>query len=328
MQTTKNQPEGKSRILALAVLAALVVANVQPVAAQNTYKILSLANKFSYPVYGLGAIADNGTCVGYTPDGNALISHDSALPLDAPPGPFDPSSVYYTAINASLTTAGSIYLEDYSDAAAFVRQPDGRFRFLSFPAGSQPQPAGINNNGDVVGYYYDQDGMQQGFIADQKGIHTIVVPGATWVSPSGINASGVIVGSYLDENYNNHSFIMDNKGISEFTIPGATYVQANCINDNGEIGGGYSDGNGPHAFVLKGGKLSTIDYSNPNAPDTITRNVGGKAVVYVKFASNPTVIGINDRGDIVGYTFDLYRTDPDSHFILGFQTSFWGTRLP
>jgi hypothetical protein len=219
-------------------------------------------------------------------------------------------------------------LEDYSDAAAFVRRPDGTFRFLAFPAGSVPQPAGINDNGDVVGYYYDQDGMQQGFIADQKGIHTVMVPGATSVSPAGINASGVIVGSYSDENYDYHSFVMDNKGVTLVTIPGATWVSANCINNNGAVGGSYSDGTKAYGFVSKGGKISTIDYANPNAPDTITRNIGGTAVVYVKFASSPTVTGINDQGDIVGYTFDLYWTDPSSHHILGFQTSFWGTPLP
>ena len=155
------------------------------------------------------------------------------------------------------------------------------------------------------------------------------MPGGTYVSPSGINASGLIVGTYLDQDYNSHSFIMDNKGVSEFTIPGALFTYANCINNNGAIGGFYYDGTNGYAFVSKAGKVSTIDYANPNAPNTITNNFGGKQIVYVKYFSYPQITGINDRGDVVGYTFDLYKpTDPSIHFLYVFQTSFWGTPLP
>ena|ERR1044071_1090514 len=328
MQTTKKQLEGKSHILALAVFVALCVANVQSVFAQKTYHIYTLAETFDESVVGLGAIADNSTFLGYAQGSAALITRNSIQPLDAPPGPFDPSSASYNCLNASLTTAGSIYLEDYSDSVVFVRGAAGDFQILSFPSGAMPQTTGINDNGDVVGYYYDQDFIGQGFIADQKGVHRIDVPGGTYVTPLGINASGVIVGNYSDENYDQHNFVMDGKEITEFTIPGAAFTSANCINNNGAIAGSYSDGTNQYGFVYKGGKLSTIDYANPNAPDTITRNIGGQAVVYVKFYSAPTVTSINDRGDIVGYTFDLYRTDPSSHFILGFQKSFWGTPLP
>jgi len=179
----------KTRILALAVFGAFVVANVQPAFAQKTYQISSLAAKFSYPVDGLSAISANGTCLGYAQGGNALITRDSAQPLGDPPGLFGSG---YSGINASLTTAGTAYVEDGSDTVAFVRDAGGKFRFLSFPSGAFPQTSGINDNGDVVGYYYDQDGNGQGFIAAQTGIHRIDIPGGLYVTPAGINASGVI----------------------------------------------------------------------------------------------------------------------------------------
>ena len=316
----------KTRMFTLAVLGALVVAKVQPAFAQKAYQISSLADKFSYPVDGLGAIAANGTLLGYAQGGNALITRDSAQPLEDPPGLFGSG---YSGINASLTTAGYVYLEDGSDSVAFVRRADGTFRFLSFPSGAFPYTTGINDNGDVVGVYYDQDFIGHGFIADEKGIHSIDIPGATDVQALGINSSGVVVGNYSDENYDSHSFIMDNKGITEWTIPGARFVYANCINNNGAIGGLYSDGTHAHAFVYKAGKVSTIDYQNPDLPDSITRNVGGKQVVFFKFSSYPAITGINDRGDVVGYTSDFYKAvDPTTHFALIFQKSFWGTPLP
>jgi hypothetical protein len=326
MQTTNRHPKNKSRILTLAVFSALVIANVQPVCAQSTYKISTLAERFSYPVVGILAIAANGTCLGYSQGSYALCTRDAALPIQDPAGLVDSS---YTGINASLATAGTASLEDGSDSVAFVREAGGNVRYLSFPAGAYPSTTAINDNGDVVGNYYDQDGNGQGFVADQKGIHRIDIPGGTFVTPAGINASGVIVGTYYDENFNLHNFIMDNKGVSEFTLPGATFVYADCINNKGAIGGVYGAGTNTYGFVYKGGKLSTIDYANPNAPDTITENFGGRQVVFVKIASSPTVSGINDRGDIVGYTTDVYMpTDPSIPFYIGFETSFWGTPLP
>jgi len=326
---TPGQLEGKSPILILAVFGALLVANMQPVSAQDTYKISTLAERFSYPVDGLSAIADNGICLGYAQGSSVLCTRDSALPLDVPAGLIGAG---YTGLNASLTTAGSGYLADFSDTVAFVREAGGNFRFLSFPAGSYPATTGINDNGDVVGYTYDQNFNAHGFLADQKGIHPIDIPGVSYVQPMGINASGVIVGFYLDQDYNSHSFIMNNKGVSEWTLPGATSPpSALCINNQGAIGGAYSVGTNTYGFVYKGGKVSTIDYANPNAADSFTNNAGGIVEVFVKLSSSPVVTGINDRGDIVGYTADVYKaTDPSypySQYYV-FETSFWGTALP
>ena len=334
MQTTKKQLEGKSHMLTLAVFVALVVANVQSVFAQKTYHIYTLAETFDDSVIGLQAIAANGTFLGYAQDSFALITRNSIRPLGDPPGLVGSG---YTGINASLTTAGTAYLEDFSDSVAFVRDAGGKFRFLSFPSGAMPVTTGINDNGDVVGAYYGEDlegpiaFRAFGFIADHKGVRTIDVPGASDVQLTGINASGTVVGNYMvfDGNFEQHSFIMDNKGITEFTIPGAKFVSVNCINNNGAIGGWYNDGTKAHAFVCKGGKISTIDYARSDLPNSITRNVQGKDVVFVRSDSYPQVTSINDRGDIVGYTSDLYlSTDPTVFFGLFYQKSFWGSPLP
>jgi uncharacterized membrane protein len=334
MLTTRKQLESKTRTLTLAVFIALGVANVQSVFAQKTYHIYTLAETFDDSVIGLQAIAANGTFLGYAQDSFALITRNSIQPIGDPPGLFGAG---YTGINASLTMAGTAYLEDFSDSVAFVRDAGGKFRFLSFPSGAMPVTTGINDNGDVVGFYYGEDlegpvaFRPFGFIADQKGVRTIDVPGAADVQLTGINASGTVVGNYMvfDGNFEQHSFIMDNKGITEFTIPGAKFVTVNCINNNGAIGGWYNDGTKAHAFVSKGGKISIIDYARSDLPASITRNVRGNEVVFVRYDSYPQVTSINDRGDIVGYTTDYYMpTDPNLPFGLLFQQSFLGSPLP
>src|SRR5262245_24835458 len=102
MKTTKSQLQGKSRILKLAAFAALVVANVQPVSAQKSYQIYSLAESFSTNVVGLGGIAANGTLLGYgsfEQGLSALITRGgSILPLAGPAGVVES---FYTGINAS-----------------------------------------------------------------------------------------------------------------------------------------------------------------------------------------------------------------------------------
>src|SRR5690349_963649 len=98
MQTTTKQFKGKSRILILAVFGALVVANVQSAFAQKSYQISTLAETFGDSVVGLGAIADNGTFLGYAQGGAALITRNSIQPIADPPGL---PGAGYSGINSS-----------------------------------------------------------------------------------------------------------------------------------------------------------------------------------------------------------------------------------
>jgi probable HAF family extracellular repeat protein len=66
---------------------------------------------------------------------------------------------------------------------------------------------GINDAGQVVGYYGDISGTH-GFLLDVDGSYTTIdLPGARETIPSGINDAGQIVGSYVDAGGTHHGFL-------------------------------------------------------------------------------------------------------------------------
>jgi probable HAF family extracellular repeat protein len=127
---------------------------------------------------------------------------------------------------------------------------------------------GINDAGQVVGYYGDATGYH-GFV-DTGGTFTtfndpLGVPGATFAQ--GINDSGQIVGVYSDSAGLNHGFLFASGAFTTVDDPSATtpFVGTNPrgINNAGEIAGYYSDGAGDHGF------LATPTASSPE-PSTLT----------------------------------------------------------
>src|SRR5262249_61607269 len=70
------------------------------------------------------------------------------------------------------------------------------FTTIDFPGATATFVAGINTQGDMVGYYYDSAGGEHGFLLTNGTFSTIDVPGSKITMLSGINDSGQIVGSY------------------------------------------------------------------------------------------------------------------------------------
>lgn len=212
---------------------------------------------------------------------------------------------------------------------AFIRSAYGTFTYLPFPPGANPGTTGINDHGEVVGFYANEFFNSHAFIADKKGIHTFDVPGSVYTFLSGINASGVVVGSYVDANFAGHPFYLDSGGPHELTIPGAQYINPYTINSRGEICGSYHDETGDHGFVYNRGKVSIITRPFPNATDTITRDIGGTQVTFAKLFEGNGASDINDRSDVVGYSYVFYlSTDPNFPFGLIFSYPFWAEPIP
>ncbi len=65
---------------------------------------------------------------------------------------------------------------------------------LSFPGSTFTQALGINNVGQVTGFYNDAAGASHGFIWNAGNWSTVDVPGATGTTVTGINDAGHIVG--------------------------------------------------------------------------------------------------------------------------------------
>jgi probable HAF family extracellular repeat protein len=68
------------------------------------------------------------------------------------------------------------------------------------------QVGGINDSGQIVGWYPDGAGREHGFLFDHGSYTTLDVPGSSATYAQGINASGQIVGYYVDAT-GTHGFV-------------------------------------------------------------------------------------------------------------------------
>jgi hypothetical protein len=96
---------------------------------------------------------------------------------------------------------------------------------------------GINDNGDIVGWYLDSGGVQHGFLQPKGGTAvTIDDPNGT-TNPEGINNNGEISGLYADSSGNRHGFIYDiaKAKFTELTVPNSTFVEVWGLNDDGAV---------------------------------------------------------------------------------------------
>jgi hypothetical protein len=105
------------------------------------------------------------------------------------------------------------------------------------------QATGVNNAGDVVGFYQPTSTTFSGFEDIGGSITNIMFPGSTSTQALGINDLGDIVGDYT---LNGDMFgFLDVGGTFTTLDPfGSTQVTANGINDAGNIVGFYVDGAG------------------------------------------------------------------------------------
>jgi probable HAF family extracellular repeat protein len=171
----------------------------------------------------------------------------------------------------------------------------GRYtRFDAPGAGLVTGPSGINNRGQVVGYYVeaDADGTYHAFRRNARGrITEITIPGAAAAVASKINDRGQIVGRYYqttpfegpDARF--RGFLLDGRRLIRIDKPGAVQTQALGINNRGQIVG-FSTSDpaltGARGFLLArgaNGAFTPIDV--PGAPRS-------------------AATGLNDTGAIVG----------------------------
>jgi uncharacterized membrane protein len=118
----------------------------------------------------------------------------------------------------------------------------GVFSTISFPGSGVTYAGGINNSGQILGFYIGASGDVHGFV-DNGGVYSSIdVPGAAQTIAQRINDSGQIVGYYVDAS-GTHGFL-DNGGIfSAIDVPGVSYTAARGINNRGQIvGATLSDG--------------------------------------------------------------------------------------
>ncbi|HEX9129846.1 MAG TPA: hypothetical protein VF850_11860 [Gemmatimonadaceae bacterium] len=212
---------------------------------------------------------------------------------------------------AGLTVAGS--LNNRGDivgwyilpAAPTVRRGfllrDGAFTAIDPPGSIFTNVLGINDRGEIVGRFctlaiclpFPGNGDFHGFLLREGEFTTIDFPGSHETNVFKINDRGQIIGGYGAPDGNELPFSLSRKGkFTSIALPGAKQISQDNggLNGRGDIVGIYCDGAPPcfigprtHGYVLSGDDFTTID---------------------VPGALGTTAVGINTRGEIVGFSFD------------------------
>ena len=161
-----------------------------------------------------------------------------------------------------INNTGEIVGDGFLDVA-------GSLSSVAFPSATQTSAVGINDAGEIVGYYRDSSGNYHGLLDVGGNFSSIDFPGAVATYAFGINASEQIVGYYFDilANGSPHGFLYSAGNFSSINFPSAFGTAPHGINNDGQISGMWEDigGGGPqHGFVDTGGTFSSIDF--PSAP--------------------------------------------------------------
>jgi probable HAF family extracellular repeat protein len=169
------------------------------------------------------------------------------------------------------------------------------YSFTTFdpPGSARTTLNGINDSGQIVGYYNNPGpGNANGFLYSNGSFTTIDVPGANYTDAWGISNSGQIVGQFGDAT-GFHGFLYSNGSFTTIDFPGVGGSAAVGINDSGQIVG-FNNATG--SFLYTAGSFTPI-----NVPGATQGN---------------GALGINDGGQIVGY----YRNSNNSHGFLATPT--------
>jgi hypothetical protein len=205
-----------------------------------------------------------------------------------------------STIRHCFTAALCLLAPILSLAQDFARDKHDHLLHFEVPGSKATYPLAINEGGTVTGYYITKSGATSGFVREDDGhITTFDIPGSALTEPVSINTAGEITGyyelggaSYDPSHPVPQGFIRSANGtITTFgNTPiepvGTTFrPQPVAINAAGEVVGNYPD-NTYASFVFIRSATGSVESFSLSA-----------GVLYSTF-----VTGLNDAGEIVGYT--------------------------
>ena len=196
--------------------------------------------------------------------------------------------------------------------------------------GNSTLPFGINQGGDITGYYLDLAGVTRGFIRYRDGSFSapIVEPNdtANFTQALGINSAQTVVGNFFTSADNiDHGFFLSGGGFTQFDFGGPVSTNVIGINDAGDFVGNFGSGTQPNqGFVNINGTTTVLsipgavssDISGINNSDRI---VGG----YFDAASIEHGVVIAANGaikaplDFPGAVITLFRGINDQGWVVG-----------
>ena len=145
---------------------------------------------------------------------------------------------------------------------------------IDVPGSSRTRVAGMNDAGDVVGFYaLVNSNVNHAFLMARDGtFSTIDPPGAATATSGGINNQGAMVGFYTPTGSTIVlGFLLVDGVYTDIQFPGATVTNPQDINERGEISGRYVAGGVQHGFTLIEGVYTSYDIPHsPGAPTNYT----------------------------------------------------------
>jgi uncharacterized membrane protein len=161
--------------------------------------------------------------------------------------------------------------------------PAYKLRTFGFPGAASSFARGINNRGQILGFYSLTDpaayagsfGGVRGFLLSQGVFTTIDVPGATLTLPIAINDAEEIVGHcHYQDGRGSLCFRRVRGNFVNFSIPNSSQTYVRDLDAAGHILGQYFDNAGKsHGYVLMGdGHFDEIAFDEiafPNATITV-----------------------------------------------------------
>lgn len=160
----------------------------------------------------------------------------------------------------------------------FIRYPGGTVKPLVVPVpGDTPSIAYRNAFGVMVGFFFDNNFIEHGFVFANGQTTVFDYPGAANTELRSINRWGTLLGIASFTNQPAFMFIYKNGHFT--TLNAGDAPDPAAISDAGVIVGSHtvtnsSGGQVQHGFVLAGGKLQDILF--PGADDTQINDINGQ----------------------------------------------------
>jgi hypothetical protein len=130
-----------------------------------------------------------------------------------------------------------------SQQQAFVYDENGAvFELILVPNAVNAQATGINNSGNVCGFYQDSKNVNHGWLLANGTLTLLNYPGSTGTQALGLNNKSLVVGSYTDASGLSHGFTYNTSTAAWQSIDdpsGAGTTIVNGVNDAGDLVGFY-----------------------------------------------------------------------------------------
>jgi hypothetical protein len=146
----------------------------------------------------------------------------------------------HASLGLALFTLALLALLAAPQTASAQQPTPNQFTPLNVPFAS-----GINDRGQIIGFYSSGSGFDAHGLVYEHGVSTPLpdVPGAIQTLPYGINDRGQIAGIAFDSdsdfNFFGHGFVYDHGVYTILDYPGAFRTFLNGMNDQGQIVGFY-----------------------------------------------------------------------------------------